>query len=323
MANGLASDRKGARGVRVLFRLGGSGGEFCARPLNPPILGDFEQKRRSKSPRIGGFRGRIGVLISCLLLLAAPTQAAELAQIKERGYVIVGVKDNLRPLGFRNEAGEMAGLEIDLARRVAQELLGDPNAIALCPLSNPDRIPALLSDEVDLVIARVAATPARARLVDFSKPYYLDGTTFVSRSVMTLGDLQGQSIAVLKGSGTIAVVRSLLPEARLVGVDSYEEAHRLLEANQVGAFAADATVLSGWVQEFPQYFLLPQLVSVSALAVAMPRGLQYEDLRQRVNGAIERWQTQGGLRQSVLGWGLPEVGVPSLESGDTVSGDTK
>jgi polar amino acid transport system substrate-binding protein len=325
MANRLASDRQGARGFRALCRMGKRGHrlELYARPLNPPILGDFDLRFCSKSPNFGGFRGLFGALISCLLVLAAPTHAAELAQIKERGYVIIGVKDNVRPLGFRNEAGELAGLEIDLARRVAQELLGDPNAIALRPLSNSDRIPALLSDQVDLVIARVAATPARARLVDFSKPYYLDGTTFVSRSAMTLGDLQRQSIAVLKGSGTIAVVRSLLPQAQLVGVDSYEEAHRLLEANQVGAFAADATVLTGWVQEYPQYALLPQLVSVSALAVAMPRGLQYEDLRQRVNGAIGDWQTQGLLRQSILNWGLPEAGVPSLETGETVLDDTK
>jgi polar amino acid transport system substrate-binding protein len=68
---------------------------------------------------------------------------------------------------------------------------------------------------------------------------------------------------------------------------------------------------------------LPQLVSVSALAVAMPRGLQYEDLRQRVNGAIGDWQTQELLRQSILTWGLPEAGVPSLETGETVLDDTK
>jgi polar amino acid transport system substrate-binding protein len=258
--------------------------------------------------------GLVGAIAFLIVLCSAPlTHAAELAQIKERGYVIVGVKENLRPLGFRNEAGELVGLEIDLAKRIAQEILGDSEAIKLEPLANADRLPSLLEDKVDLVIANLTATPARARLVDFSTPYYLDGTTFVSRSVPTLKDLSHQPIAVLKGSGTIAVVRSLLPQAQIIGVDSYEEAHGLLETNQATAFAADATVLTGWVQEFPQYQLLPQLVSTAALAVAMPRGLQYEDLRQRVNGAIENWKTQGQLRQRILSWGLPEAGVPRLE----------
>lgn len=255
------------------------------------------------------------VALSAMILPIA--NAAELAQIKERGYLIVGVKDNLRPLGFRNEAGKLEGLEIDLARRIAHEILGDAEAISLQPLANSDRISALLEDKVDLVIARVAATPSRARLVDFSTPYYLDGTTFVTRSAQALKDLRQQPIAVLNGSDTIAVVRSRLPQARLVGVDSYEEAQKLLEANQVRAFAADATVLTGWVQEFPQYHLLPQLVSTAALAVAMPRGLQYEDLRQRVNGAIAHWQAQGLLRQRTLNWGLPAEGIPVLRLSPT------
>ena len=265
------------------------------------------------------FSSLLGVLALGTIILPA-ANAAELAQIKERGYVIVGVKDNLRPLGFRNGAGQLEGLEIDLARQIALEILGDagmrasryPQGVVLQPLANSDRIPALLEDKVDLVIARVTATPSRSRLVDFSTPYYLDGTTFVTRSAQTLKDLRHQPIAVLNGSDTIAVVRSRLPQARLVGVDSYEEAQKLLEANQVTAFAADATILTGWVQEFPQYHLLPQLISTAALAVAMPRGLQYENLRQRVNGAIVNWQTQGLLRQSVLSWGLPEDGIPSL-----------
>jgi len=246
------------------------------------------------------------------MAIAPTADAAGLAEIRARGYIIVGVKDNLRPLGFRNAAGQLEGLEIDLARRIAQEILGHAEAITLQPLTNSERIPALLEDKVDLVIARVSATPSRARLVDFSTPYYLDGTTFVTRSAQTLKDLQQQPIAVLNGSDTIAVVRSRFPQARLVGVDSYEAAQKLLEANQVSAFAADATVLTGWVQEFPQYHLLPQLISTAALAVAMPRGVQYEDLRQRVNGAIGNWQTQGLLKQSILNWGLPEEGLPAL-----------
>jgi polar amino acid transport system substrate-binding protein len=256
-----------------------------------------------------------GVLLGAIALgvaIAPTADAASLAKIKERGYIIVGVKDNLRPLGFRNAAGQLEGLEIDLARRIAQEILGHAEAITLQPLANADRIPALLEDKVDLVIARVSATPSRARLVDFSTPYYLDGTTFVTQSAQVLQDLQQQSIAVLNGSDTIAIVRSRFPQARLVGVDSYEAAQKLLAANQVSAFAADATVLTGWVQEFPQYHLLPQLISTAALAVAMPRGVQFEDLRQQVNGAIGNWQLQGLLRQSILNWGLPSEGIPVL-----------
>jgi polar amino acid transport system substrate-binding protein len=123
--------------------------------------------------------------------------------------------------------------------------------------------------------------------------------------------LQQQSIAVLNGSDTIAVVRSLFPQASLVGVDSYEAAKIALENGQTLAFAADASMLTGWAQEDSQYRVLPDLITAEPLAVAMPRGLQYDELRRRVNQAIDRWRIDGTLRQQAVQWGLPEMGVPA------------
>jgi polar amino acid transport system substrate-binding protein len=253
----------------------------------------------------------LGLLI--LSLFVPHSQAAELAEIQRRGHVIVGVKDNLRPLGFRNEAGALQGLEIELARWLAEQLLGDANAVVLQPLSNQDRVSALLNEEVDLVIASLSVTASRSRLVDFSAPYYLGGTAVISRNadLRSLQDLRQQPIAVLSGSDAIAVVRSALPTAQLVAVESYEQAKQSLDSGQAVAFAGDASVLAGWAQEYPHYYLLPDLLSTQALAVAMPRGLQYTDLRQQVNQAIRQWQTTGTLERQILRWGLPAIGLPS------------
>jgi polar amino acid transport system substrate-binding protein len=244
--------------------------------------------------------------------------AAGLAEIKQRGYLVVGVKDNLAPLGFRNAEGQLEGLEIDLAHRLAADLLGNPEAIAFQPLTNQERLSALLDGKVDLVIARMTATPARARLVSFSTTYYVDGTAFITRSatVQTLRDLQ-QPIAILNGSDTVAVVRSLLPRVHLVGVDAYDQAKSLLESGQAIAFAADATVLTGWAQADPQYHLLPILISAESLSVAVPKGLQYDELRRYIDAAIERWRAEGFLEQRVLHWGLPEDGIPGHSLGES------
>lgn len=253
------------------------------------------------------------------------SQAAELEEIQRRGHLIVGVKDNLRPLGFRNETGELVGLEVDLAHWLAERLLGDANAVVLQPLSNQARLSALLEDKVDLVVARLTATVSRSRLVDFSAPYYLDGTALISRdgTLQSLADLRQQTIAVLSGSDTIAVLRFYVPTARLVAVESYEEAKTLLDTDQIAAFAADASVLTGWVQEYPQYYhLAPILLSTEALAVGMPRGLQYDNLRRQVNAAIAQWQTIGSLEARILYWGLPEAGVPSGLGLETIPPDS-
>ena len=246
-------------------------------------------------------------LLGISWITPASVNAASLEEIQQRGELIVGVKDNLRPLGFRDANGNLEGLEIDIAKRLAEELLGNPDKVVLQAVTNRDRINLVLEGKVDLTIARVTITDSRARLVDFSIPYYLDGTGLIAKdkSITQLRDLATKTIAILNGSSTIAIVRYALPEAKLVGVDSYKEARSLIESGNANAFAADTTLLTGWVQEYPDYRILPAQLSAEALCVIMPKGLQYNQLRRRINSAIARWQTEGWLTQRAAAWGLP------------------
>ena len=245
-----------------------------------------------------------------LALFTFPGDATELSQILDRGSLVVAVKDNLPPLGFRNSDGSLQGLEIDLARRLAEELLGDSNALKLKPVANVNRLSVIFDREVDLAIAAVTANRVRSRIVSFSLPYYLDGTGLVSKKIVRgtsnlAAPLTGKKIAVLNGSSTIAVVRYHLPTAQLVGVNSYQEAYSLLEADGAIAFAADASVLSGWTIEYPEYSFFPVELGTQPLAVVMPKGQQYARLHQKVNRAIAIAQTDGWLLERVQYWGLP------------------
>ncbi|MEL7225488.1 MAG: transporter substrate-binding domain-containing protein, partial [Cyanobacteria bacterium J06576_12] len=166
----------------------------------------------------------------------APAAAAELSEIQARGYLIVGVKTNRLPLGFIDETGEISGFEIDIARRLAETLLGDATAVEFVPLRNVDRLNAVLEGRVDIAIAAITLTEPRRRLVDFSDPYYLDGTAFVvGDTVQTLQDLRTRRIALLNRSSTVAHVRYLLPGAELIGVDTYSEGQALLQNGSVDA----------------------------------------------------------------------------------------
>lgn len=258
----------------------------------------------------------VGFLLALIAVcwMDATVHAADLSQIRDRGYLIVGVKDNLRPLGFKDSQGQLQGFEIEIARQLATELLGDPTAVEFKPLLNQDRLTALLEDQVDIVVARMSNTDARTRLVDFSLPYYVDGTALLTRdpAIQSWQDLQQQVVAVLVGSDTIPTVRALLPAAQLRGVVSYNEAKALLDAGEVAAFAADGTLLTGWVQEDPTYRRISPLLSAELLAIAMPKGRQYRELRQQINQAVDRWQIDGWLRQRIATWGLPADGFPNF-----------
>ena len=233
--------------------------------------------------------------------------AAELAEIQKRGHIKIAVKDNLRPLGYKDSQNNLIGLEIDIARRLAADILGDPDSVKLVPVLNQDRLKVVIDDHVDIAIARVTDTSSRRRIVDLSPYYYLDGTGIITKDITfaKANDLMTGTIAVLYNSSTIAVVRKRLPQAKLVGVASYQEALDLLESGKVVAFAGDRTVLAGWEQEYSQYRLLPERLSGEPLCIVMPKGLQYESLRSEIYNALLDWRKSGWLQERIEYWGLP------------------
>ena len=242
--------------------------------------------------------------------------AAELSEIRDRGHLIIGIKSNRPPLGFVDEAGEISGFEVDIARQLAADLLGDASAIEFVPLSNVDRLNAVLEERVDIAIAAITLTEPRRRLVSFSDPYYLDGTAFiVSSDIQTLRDLSTRRIGLLNRSSTVAHVRYLFPSAQLVGVSSYREGQSLLERGDVDAYAGDASVLTGWLSTQPalaEYVLLPNLISAEPLVVAIPKGTQNDELRTAINQSIRRWYAEDWLQERTDYWNLPSGILPSV-----------
>lgn len=233
--------------------------------------------------------------------------AADLETIKARGHVVVGVREHWRPLSFRTPEGELVGLEVDLARQLAQTIFNTPEAVVLKPVTNQERIPALLTDEVDLIIAGLTVTTGRGRLVHFSLPYYLDSAGLLVSGPPWQGasQLQGGTLGVLQGSSTLAALRYHLPGANLLPLATYQQGFDALAGGQIDALAADLSVLVGWQQQQQGYRLLPDRLSVEPLAIALPKGQQFRSLHTLVNQAIDGWYTSGWLAQRIDFWGLP------------------
>jgi polar amino acid transport system substrate-binding protein len=248
----------------------------------------------------------IFIFCQCFGGMNLVASAATMPEIQQRGYLTVAVKDNLRPLGFEDNNGNLQGLEIDLARRLATDLLGKTDAVKFKPVKNSDRLPAVFNHQVDMAIAHITATQSRSRIVSFSVPYYYDGAAIVTKNtnIQNLEDFKQGKIAVLKNSSTIYYLQYFIPNAELVGVDSYLQGKEQIENNQVDAFAADISILSGWVQEDPQYRILATKLSTQPLCVVMPKGLKYDQLRRNTNEAIARYTTTGWLKERIQYWGL-------------------
>ncbi len=108
-------------------------------------------------------------LLSCLaaaigLLAGAASAQAQapdtLAQIKQRGTIIVGVKNDYKPWGFLNPSGQIVGMEIDLVDDIAKKL---GVKAELLPVTAANRMEFLAQGRIDLVIATMGDTPGAAK----------------------------------------------------------------------------------------------------------------------------------------------------------------
>ena len=143
--------------------------------------------------------GLVSNLSNCAGQQAIASESSPLSyfhEIQKRGKLIIGIKDNLPPLGFRDRDGNLAGLEIDIARELAKEL---NMGLELRAVKNRDRLSQLTNNQLDIAIAQITITNNRLRLVDFSVPYYTDSTIAIAERTTTLSDLARPSaIAVIK-----------------------------------------------------------------------------------------------------------------------------
>lgn len=232
----------------------------------------------------------------------ASEQIDTLTKIQRRGKLIIGVKDNLPPLGFRDRNGNLSGLEIDIARELGKEL---NIPVELVPLKNRDRLSALASNQIDLAIAQITVTNNRSRLIDFSLPYYTDSTIAIAKVGTTSQEInQPIAIAVLKNSAAIAAIQSQFPKAAIIGANSYADGLAALRSGKVKALVGDRTSLTQWLKENPDYAIIGNPLAVHSLAIAMPRGLQHIGLREKVLPIVEKWRKNGWLKDRVNYWNL-------------------
>ncbi|NUN65148.1 transporter substrate-binding domain-containing protein [Pseudanabaena biceps] len=246
----------------------------------------------------------VGLTNSLLPLQIQSAIAAEGIGIstQKRGKIIIGVKDNLPPLGFRDREGNLSGLEIDVARELAKEL---NLALELVPLKNRDRLSALQDNQIDVAIAQITVTTNRSRLVDFSLPYYTDSTVVIAKRDMSIQELsQPLAIGVIKNSAAIAVIQSQLPKAVIIGASSYGSGLAALKSDKIKAFVGDRTSLMQWLSQNTDYAIIGNPLAVHSLAIALPRGLQHLELREQVFAVVNKWRKSGWLKERATYWGL-------------------
>ncbi|MBO6087122.1 transporter substrate-binding domain-containing protein [bacterium] len=224
--------------------------------------------------------------------------------IKSRDKVIIGVRDDAPPFGFRNEIGDLEGFDIDLARIIAKYLVGSEDDVEFVPVNAQNRMMKLESGEVDMLIATMSVTWQRWQLVEFSTPYFMAGQAIMvdkSNPAIGLKGMQDSKFIVVYGSTAEENIRKTIPDVEVIGFKTYQEAFRALKEGQGDGIFADDTILYGLAQSDDSVKILAARYSEEPYAVAVRKegtGL----LLEKINYIIENLQKSKQLEKLEQKW---------------------
>ena len=260
----------------------------------------------------------LAILLVAVIPLAAAAESAvtldkadpAIAAILERGKLRVGVKADVPKFGYQDLGSDFEGMEIDIAKALAKELLGDESAVEFTAVTAKTRGPLLDTGELDLVIATFTIKPDRIVQYDFSKPYFVDAIGLLVKKdsgIAGFKDLDGKAIGVAQ-SATTKDALTKAAEAAGVKVEflefaTYPDIKAALDSDRVACFSVDKAILMGYVDDSTT--LLTDAFESQPYGVAMKKGSV--GLLAFVDSKIAAMRAAGEIDALVAKWELAPV----------------
>ena len=189
---------------------------------------------------------KIVVFISAFFLTAAPIMvvAKECTndvwnKVMSRGKIVVGVKADYKPWGYRDTSGNIVGMEIDMANDVAAKMGVD---IELVAVQSSNRMQFLEQGKIDLMIATMSDRKDRRGIVGIVGPnYYTSGTNIMSPKALGLSkweDLRGKPVCGKQGAFYNQIVEERYG-AKIIAFTGNAEAKQALRDKKCIAWVYD------------------------------------------------------------------------------------
>ncbi|MEJ5258382.1 MAG: basic amino acid ABC transporter substrate-binding protein [Fervidobacterium sp.] len=224
-----------------------------------------------------------------------------LTEIKKRGKLVVGTEPTFPPFEFVDEKNQVVGFDIDIANELAKRL-GVKLEIVNLPFDS--LIPALQQGKIDLIIAGMTITEERAKVVDFSKPYFEANQAIVVRKGLDFSPkgfdaLVGKKVAVQLGT-TGDLVVSEIKGIEVVRFQKFTDAFLELQNGRVDAVVLDEAPAKAYVKKFPKFTISAVVDTGETYGIAVRKG--NKELLNFVNQTLDIMKGAGTYTKLLQKW---------------------
>jgi len=186
-----------------------------------------------------------GLVFAAVSSAAVAQEKSMIDEVKERGVLRAGVKNDAPHLGVIDDKGQYSGFEIDLLNDLARRL---GVKVEYTPVKASNRVQLLQQKRIDIIFATVSHYRSRDKVVDFSVSYLYTPQTLLVRKdsgIKSVADLAGKRVGADAGAGSVKKIPLVQPKATIQTFQGWPEAFFALERGTVDAVATDNIILAG------------------------------------------------------------------------------
>lgn len=240
-----------------------------------------------------------------LAVASLAAQADQLADIKQKGELVIGVLGIDEPNSFIDpKTREFIGYEVDLAKAIAARIGVKP---VFKQIAVAARIPELQQGGVDLLAASLTHNKEREAQVDFSLTTVVTGQKAlvkVSSGIRNVPELAGRKELTVKGGTQEPNTRKAVPTAEVVTFETTQQAFQALQQGKGAAFVNDEASLIAEHAKLgaraKDYIILPQNLSVEPLAFGIKKG--EAGVKAAVDDTLRALEKSGEAEKIFLKW---------------------
>ena len=246
------------------------------------------------------------IILACGVMNMTDARADALADIRAKGEIVIGVRDDDAPYGFRNDNGELQGLEIELARDLAERVGVTFKPFAINPTS---RLQFIELELHDALIGMLAVTDRRQQQARLVEPYYY-ATSFAlltrpQSGASKLADLGGKTVCTLKAAHYAEAIAEHPARLKSLPVETMQDARAALGTGRCDAIAAETATLVTMQKKskgLNGHTLIPIDIPALPWAVAINHKLAGSDFERLISEAVADWHKSGKLKALEEKW---------------------
>ena len=228
----------------------------------------------------------------------AETGSDLLAQIQEKGEIVIAMEGTWAPWTYHDENDELVGYDVEVGKAIAEKL----GVTATFVEGEWDGLLAGLdAGRYDIMVNGVGITPERQEKYDFTTPYAYNRTAVIVRGdyneIASMEDLNGKNTA-----NTISSTYAEQAEAygaTVTGVDDLNQTIELLLAGRIDATLNAEVVFADYQNAHPETNIKIAAYSDDVEQVAIPvrKGTDTATLLEAINQALAELDADGTLSE--------------------------